>query len=132
VLIACVAQFPNSKETFNPPCRTLSLSNKYPRKRTKKSLILSYTFSDDLIHVLIVLLAFIVLAISLFAYLRRKETKYLLLLIAFLFLTLSQVVTFVETFYLANALILIPILDLHLTHLFDFLMLVSFGLALTR
>lgn len=92
---------------------------------------LPYTFNDDLLHVLIVSMSFVVLAVSVSAYARRPERRYFFLMIAFVFLALSQTETLIETFFLSNALILIPYLDVHLSHLFDFLMLFCFGLALT-
>jgi hypothetical protein len=95
-------------------------------------MILPYDFTDDLVHVLIVVMSFIVLGISLFAYLRRRTSRYFFLLLAFAFLALSQTVTAYETFFLGDQLILIPYSGLHITHLFDFATLLSFGFALTR
>jgi hypothetical protein len=91
-----------------------------------------YDFTDELIHVLIVIMSLIVVGISLLAYLRRRTSRYLFLFLAFAFITLSQTVTAIETFYLSNQLILIPYSGLHITHLFDFATLLSFGLALLR
>jgi hypothetical protein len=92
----------------------------------------SYLLSDDLLHVLILAMSFIILDISLFAYLRRSSGRYFFLLLAFLFLALSQSITFAESFFFSDQLIVIPYVGLHLTHLLDFAMLLSFGLALTK
>jgi hypothetical protein len=92
---------------------------------------LPYTFNDDLLHVMIVSMAFMVLAISVLAYVRRPQRRYLFLMIAFVFLALSQTETLIETFFLSNALVIVPYLDVHLSHLFDFCTLFSFGIALT-
>jgi hypothetical protein len=91
---------------------------------------LPYTFNDDLLHVLIVAMAFLVLTISALAYWRRPERRYLFLMIAFIFLALSQTETLIETVFLSNTLIIVPVLDVHLAHLFDFFTLFNFGLAL--
>lgn len=66
------------------------------------------------------------------AYTRKPTGRYLYLVFAFLFLALSQGISFVESMFLSGGLILIPVIGLHLSHAFDFLMLVSFGIALTR
>jgi hypothetical protein len=91
---------------------------------------LSYTFDDDVLHVLIVAMSFLVLVISALAYVRRPSRRYLFLLIAFVFLALSQSETLIETIFLSNALVIVPVLNVHLSHLFDFFMVFSFGLAL--
>jgi hypothetical protein len=91
-----------------------------------------YFFSDDFLHVLILTLSYVVLGISLLAYLRRPSSRYLLLFLAFLFLAISQSITFVETFFYSGELFTIPYVSLHVSHVFDFAMLLSFGLALTR
>jgi hypothetical protein len=87
---------------------------------------------DDLLHLLIVITSFVLLGISLFAYLRRPSSRYLLLFLAFFFLAISQTITFAEVFFLSDAMLTIPYVGLHVTHLLDFAMLLSFGLALTR
>lgn len=93
-------------------------------------IVLTYTFDDDVLHVLIVAMAFLVLTISALAYFRRPSRRYLFLMIAFIFLTLSQTETLIETIFLSGALVIVPVLNVHLSHLFDFFTLFSFGLAL--
>src|SRR5579864_2447116 len=89
------------------------------------------TFSTDaVIHVLLVAFSFLVLSISILAYIERRSTRYLFLTLAFTFLTLSQFVELVETLFLSSQLILIPSTGIHLSHFFDFLMLSSFSFAL--
>lgn len=50
--------------------------------------------------------------------------------LAFTFLALSQVVELVETLFLSNQLIFIPLTGIHLSHFLDFLILSSFSMAL--
>jgi hypothetical protein len=87
---------------------------------------------EDLIHASLVGLSAIVLSISILAYLRRRGSRYLFLTLAFTFLTLGQIVDLAETLWLSGQLILLPLLEVHLSHFFDFLMLSCFGIALTR
>ena len=86
--------------------------------------------TDAVVHVLLVAFSALVLLISLLAYARRRDTRYMLLSIAFTFLSFSQVVELIETIFLSNQLIYIPLTGIHLSHFLDFLMLSSFGLAL--
>jgi len=87
---------------------------------------------EDLMHALLVSSSVVLLLISLSAYRARRETRYFFLMLAFTFLVSSQVVTLFETIFLTNTLVQLPLLNLHLSHLFDLLMLLNFGLALTR
>jgi len=82
-------------------------------------------------HVLIVTLAMAVLAVSLLAFERRRSRRYLLLSVGFFFLFLSQFATLLEVVFLSNALIIIPSIGLHLSHVFDFLTLIFFLLAIS-
>jgi len=86
--------------------------------------------TDAVVHVLLVAFSGLVLVISLFAYATRRDTRYLLLSIAFTFLFLSQLVELIETIFLSNQLVYIPLTGIHLSHFLDFLMLSSFSLAL--
>jgi hypothetical protein len=81
------------------------------------------------VHTLAVILSLLVLTISILAYKRRGGRRYLALSVAFVFLALSQVLQFAESYYF-NAFVFVPLLDIHLSHLLDLVMLVSFGLAL--
>jgi uncharacterized membrane protein len=89
-----------------------------------------YIFTDLVVHFLLVALSCMVLLISALAYLDRRSKRYFLLLMAFVFLALSQVVELVETLFLSNQLIFIPSSGIHLSHFLDFLMLGSFSVAL--
>jgi hypothetical protein len=82
------------------------------------------------VHVLLVAFSALVLFISLLAYARRRDSRYLSLSLAFAFLALSQVVELVETLFLSNQLIFIPPTGIHLSHFLDFLMLSSFSMSL--
>lgn len=81
-------------------------------------------------HVFLVGFSALVLLISLVAYSSRRDARYLFLSLAFAFLALSEVVGLVETLFLSNELILIPLTGIHLSHFVEFLMLFSFSLAL--
>jgi hypothetical protein len=86
--------------------------------------------TDAIVHVLLVAFSFLVLLISLLAYASRRESRYMFLSLAFAFLALSQVVELIETMFLSNQLVYIPVTGIHLSHFLDFLMLASFSLAL--
>jgi hypothetical protein len=87
---------------------------------------------DDLMHVLVVVLSLTVLGIALMAYERKQNTRFLLLSLAFLFFAIGEIITLFETFFLSGVLIMIPIVNIHLAHIFDFFTLLTFGLALMR
>jgi hypothetical protein len=89
-----------------------------------------FSITDGLVHVLLVAFSCLVLMISLLAYSSRRDTRYMFLSLAFTFLALSQVVELVETLFLSNQLIFIPLTEIHLSHFLDFLMLSSFSMAL--
>jgi hypothetical protein len=92
----------------------------------------SLSVADDAIHVALVEMCLIVLAVSVVAYSKRRNRRYFLLTLAFAFLTLSQSVDLIETLFMSSQLIIIPVVQIHLSHFFDFLMLTSFGLALVE
>lgn len=85
--------------------------------------------AEAVVHSLAVIISMLVLTISIVVYFRRGGRRYLALSVAFVFLTLSEVVQFAESYFF-NAFIYLPLLDIHLSHLLDLAMLVSFGLAL--
>ncbi|MDA4124056.1 MAG: hypothetical protein OK438_01205 [Thaumarchaeota archaeon] len=87
------------------------------------------SLQEAIVHTTTVTLSIVVLGISVAAYRRRGGNRYAALTIAFLFLALSEVVQFVESASL-NASIFVPVLEIHLSHLLDLAMLVSFGFAL--
>ena len=89
-----------------------------------------FSVTDGLVHVLLVAFSALVLLISLLAYSARRDYRYLSLSLAFAFLALSQVVELVETIFLSNQLILIPLTGIHLSHFLDFLTLSSFSMSL--
>lgn len=89
-----------------------------------------FSVTDGLVHIMLVAFSGLVLIISLSAYASRRDTRYMFLSLAFAFLTLSQIVELVETLFLSNELVFIPLTGIHLSHFLDFLMLSSFGLAL--
>ncbi len=88
--------------------------------------------SDEIMHILIVILSFTLVLIASLAYLRRRNRRYLFLTLAFVFLFASQFVTMLEVAVYSNYLMIIPSIGLHLSHLFDLLMLLSFAAALMR
>src|SRR5579872_6395058 len=74
-------------------------------------------WGDAVMHVLIVVLAITVLSVSFLAYDRTRSRRYLFLPIGFFFLFLSQFSTLLEVLFLSNALIIIPSIGLHLSHI---------------
>jgi len=88
-------------------------------------------FGEDLIHTVLVGSSVMLLVIAERAYTRRHDSRYLFLLLAFVFLGSGQVVTLLETLSLSSQ-VSLPFFGIHLSHLLDFLMLMSFTLALTR
>jgi len=89
-----------------------------------------FSVTNAVVHVLLVAFSAVVLLISLFAYAGRRNTRYLFLSLAFAFLALSEVEGLIETMFLSNQLILMPLTGIHLSHFIEFLMLASFSLAL--
>jgi hypothetical protein len=91
----------------------------------------SINWGDSIMHLIIVVLAVTVLSVSFLAYQRRRSRRYLLLSLGFFFLFLSQFATLLEVILLSNALIIIPSIGLHLSHVFDFLTLIFFMLGIS-
>src|SRR5271166_725749 len=91
----------------------------------------SIDWGDAVMHILIVTLAVVVLVVSLLAYNRRRSRRYLFLSAGFFFIFMSQLATLLEVAFLSNALIIIPSIGLHLSHVFDFLTLIFFLLAIS-
>jgi hypothetical protein len=83
-------------------------------------------------HVLIVVLAMTVLLVSVLAFERTRSRRYMLLSVGFFFLFLSQLSTLLEVVFYSDALIIIPSIGLHLSHVFDFMTLIFFLLAITN
>ena len=88
-------------------------------------------WGEVILHITIVALSITVLSVSVLAYFRRKTRRYLLLSIGFFFLFLTQFSSLLEVVFYSNALIIIPSIGLHLSHVFDFLTLIFFMLAMT-
>jgi len=91
----------------------------------------SINWGDAVMHILIVALSVVVLTVSLLAYKRRRSRRYLFLTAGFFFIFMSQLATLLEVAFLSNALLIIPSIGLHLSHVFDFLTLIFFLLGLT-
>ena len=90
-----------------------------------------FDWGEAILHVAIAALSITVLTVSVLAYFRRKTRRYLLLSTGFFFLFLTQFSSLLEVIFLSNALIIIPSIGLHLSHVFDFLTLIFFMLAMT-
>ncbi|HZY47301.1 MAG TPA: hypothetical protein VFE96_05830 [Candidatus Bathyarchaeia archaeon] len=86
---------------------------------------------EDFIHSVLVMSSVVLVIIASRAYLRRHDSRYLFLLLAFVFLGISQVVTLLEALSVSGP-IFLPFIEVHLSHMLDFLMLLSFALSLTR
>lgn len=96
------------------------------------SSVLYLVIDDGLVHIALVSLSIVLLVISLLAYSRRQNTRFLFLTLGFFFLFLSQVVSLCEVFLLSDYLVIIPVLGIHLSHFLDLLMLLSFVTAIAR
>jgi hypothetical protein len=87
---------------------------------------------DDIMHFVLLVFSFVLMVISANGFRRRPNSRYLFLMLAFVFFFLDQAVTFYQEIYLNGLLISVPILSLHVVHLFELLMSVSFLTALLR
>jgi hypothetical protein len=87
---------------------------------------------DDVMHLLLAGLSVVLMLVSVNAYRKRSDGRYMLLMLAFVFLCLDEVVTAYEEFYLGGDMIALPFLDLHLVHFLELLMILSFLAALAR
>lgn len=95
--------------------------------------MITFGFDPDvLMHLVTIGLSVAVFVISVRAMQKRPSRRYVMLSIAFFFLLLSQLDQFIEALFYSGNQIMIPVVGLHVSHLFDFLMLVSFVLALLR
>jgi len=84
----------------------------------------------DVLHLTLAILSVAVFGISIAAYVRRRETRYFFLMIAFLFFCLDQTITLYQEMYYYGFLIVIPYIGVHLVHVLELLMLVSLIAAL--
>jgi hypothetical protein len=96
------------------------------------ALFLVTSDSDDVMHLLLAGLSVVLMLVSVNAYRKKPESRYLLLMFAFVFLCLDQIVTAYQEFYLGGNLIELPFLNLHLIHLIELLMILSFLAALVK
>lgn len=86
--------------------------------------------ANDLLHFLLAFFSVALFAVSVGAFVRRRGSRYLFLMLAFGLLCMDQLVTLYQQLYYGGFLILIPYVDLHLVHLLELLMMVSFAIAL--
>ncbi len=87
---------------------------------------------DDAMHLLLAVLSVLLMIVSVNAYRKRPESRYFLLMLAFVFLCLDQVVTAYQEFFLGGELIGLPFVDLHLIHFLELLMILSFLAAIVK
>ena len=85
---------------------------------------------NDILHISLVVFSVVLFSVSIGAFYRRRGERYLFLMLAFGLLVADQAVTLYQELYTGGFFILIPYLDLHLVHLFELLMMVSFAIAL--
>jgi hypothetical protein len=95
------------------------------------AVVATVAWGEAILHASIVALSITVLCVSVLAYFRRRTRRYLLLSMGFFFLFLAEFSALLEVVFFSNALIIIPSISLHLSHVFDFLMLIFFMLAMT-
>jgi hypothetical protein len=101
----------------------------------KGKLVLSLPFvsaltDDDIMHVALVGLSLALMGMSMNGFRRRRNSRYFFLMLAFIFFSLDQVVTLWQQLYLGDILLSLPVFGLHVTHLFELLMGLSFFAAL--
>ncbi len=70
---------------------------------------MALNITEDMVHILLVGLSSAVLLVSIAAQLRKRNRRYQVLTLAFGFLTLSQSVELVETLFMSNQLVMVPI-----------------------
>jgi len=87
---------------------------------------------DDIMHFVLLVLSVALMGISANGFRRRTNSRYLFLMLAFIFFFLGQAVTFYQEICLNGLLISTPFLSLHLVHLLELLMSVSFLTALLK
>ena len=81
-------------------------------------------------HLLLVAASLGLLVVSASAYWTRRSGRYLFLLVAFLFFSLDQSVTLWQQLYFGDGLLTLPLGDIHVTHLLELVMAISFLAAL--
>lgn len=87
---------------------------------------------DDVMHFILLVMSVVLMVISANAFRRRPVRRYFFLMLAFVFFFLDQAVTFYQEIYLNGLLISVPYVGLHLIHLLELLMSISFLTALLR
>jgi hypothetical protein len=86
--------------------------------------------ANDVLHFLLAFFSVGLFVVSIGAFVRRRGSRYLFLMLAFGLLCIDQLVTLWQELYYGGFLILIPYVDLHLVHFLELLMMVSFAIAL--
>ena len=86
--------------------------------------------ANDFLHVLLAVFSVGLFVVSVGAFVRRRGSRYMFLMLAFGLLCLDQLVTLWQELYYGGFLLLIPYVDLHLVHFLELLMMVSFAIAL--
>jgi hypothetical protein len=85
---------------------------------------------DAVMHYILVGLSIALLVISANGFRQRRTGRYFFLVLAFVFFFLDQSITLWQQLYLGDALVSIPDVGIHVTHLMEFLMSASFIAAL--
>ena len=85
---------------------------------------------DDVMHIVLVGLSLALMGISVNGFRRRRNSRYFFLMLAFVFFSLDQIITLLQQLYLGDVLLSIPVIGLHVTHIFELLMGASFIAAL--
>lgn len=80
----------------------------------------------------IIVLSIVIFWISLNAYFRRRSIRYALLSFAFLFLFLSQIVSYSQTLVLSGVLLVVPYLDLPVSYVIELATMLFFFLAIIQ
>jgi protein-S-isoprenylcysteine O-methyltransferase Ste14 len=86
---------------------------------------LSALTDDDIMHIVLVALSLALMGISANGFRKRRNVRYFLLMLAFVFFSLGQAVALWQQLYLGDALLSVPVVGLHVTHLLELLMSLS-------
>jgi hypothetical protein len=85
---------------------------------------------DDFMHFVLSGLSIVLLLVSANVFRKLRTGRYFLLVLAFAFFALDQLVTLWQQLYFNDALLTFPVIGLHVTHFLELLMSVSFIAAL--
>jgi hypothetical protein len=90
------------------------------------------SYYGDVIQVAVAALTIVLTVVSVRAYRKRPESRYLLLMLAFVSLCIISVTTMSLELFVGGAPMIIPLVELYVLPSFELLMVISFLVAITR